>query len=239
MFDVNWLAGPVGRAVHAEERRRQDGRRRARQGARRTPDKSPLAGILRIIPIERMNALLVITPQPAYLDEAKKWIERLDKAGGEGAGIQFYVYAVQNGRAEHIAPLLQQAFTGRVSQQQQAPERPAARAGHPRGHDRLAARVSAAADRCGAECAGDRGVNPAIAQAPAAPRRAGDDPARARAGRGHRRRAQRPGRRRQGQQHGAGRRHARRVLGDRGGAEEARRAAAPGGHRGDHRAKSR
>ena len=46
-----------------------------------TPDKSPLAGLLRIIPIERMNALLVVTPQPAYLDEAKKWIERLDKGG--------------------------------------------------------------------------------------------------------------------------------------------------------------
>ena len=44
-----------------------------------------MPGILRIIPIERMNALLVITPQPAYLDEVKKWIERLDKSGdGDG-----------------------------------------------------------------------------------------------------------------------------------------------------------
>ena len=33
---------------------------------------SPLTGILRIIPIERMNALLVITPQPEYLEEAKR-----------------------------------------------------------------------------------------------------------------------------------------------------------------------
>jgi general secretion pathway protein D len=35
-------------------------------------DKSPLAGIVRIIPIERMNSLLVVTTQPKYLDEAKK-----------------------------------------------------------------------------------------------------------------------------------------------------------------------
>ena len=55
----------------------------------------PLAGILRIIPIERMNALLVITPQPAYLDEAKKWIARLDQGGG-GDGPRFYVYNLQN-----------------------------------------------------------------------------------------------------------------------------------------------
>ncbi len=61
-----------------------------------------------------MNALLVVTPQPAYLDEAKKWIERLDK-GGDGSGVRFYVYQVQNSRAERIGPLLQQAFTGRVT----------------------------------------------------------------------------------------------------------------------------
>jgi general secretion pathway protein D len=63
-----------------------------------------------------MNALLVVTPQPAYLDEAKKWIERLDK-GGEGSGVRFYVYQVQNSRAERIGPLLQQAFSGRIQQQ--------------------------------------------------------------------------------------------------------------------------
>ena len=74
---------------------------------------SPLAGILRIIPIERLNALLVITPQPAYLDEAKKWIARLDQAG-TGDGPSFYVYNLQNQRAEKLGPLLTQAFTGRA-----------------------------------------------------------------------------------------------------------------------------
>jgi general secretion pathway protein D len=115
MFDVNWLAGmSVGlftlqsaevKTVVAELDK-----------AMGPPDKSPLAGILRIIPIERMNALLVVTPQPAYLEEAKKWIDRLDK-GDAGGGVRFYVYQVQNSRAERIGPLLQQAFTGRTTQQ--------------------------------------------------------------------------------------------------------------------------
>ena len=115
MFDVNWVAGmSVGlftlqsadvKSVMSELDK-----------AFGTPDKSPLAGLLRIIPIERMNAILVVTPQPAYLDEAKKWIERLDK-GGEGSGVRFYVYQVQNSRAERIGPLLQQAFSGRVQAQ--------------------------------------------------------------------------------------------------------------------------
>jgi general secretion pathway protein D len=115
MFDVNWIAGmSVGlftlqsadvKTVMAELDK-----------VIGPPDRSPLAGILRIIPIERMNALLIVTPQPEYLDEAKKWIERLDR-GGEGSGVRFYVYQVQNSRAERIGPLLQQAFTGRVTQQ--------------------------------------------------------------------------------------------------------------------------
>src|SRR5207249_5218255 len=113
MFDVNWMAGmSVGlftlqsadvKSIMAELDK-----------ALGTPDKNPLAGILRIIPIERMNALLVITPQPAYVDEAKKWIARLDQGGG-GDGPRFYVYNLQNQRAEKLGPLLTQAFTGRVA----------------------------------------------------------------------------------------------------------------------------
>jgi general secretion pathway protein D len=132
MFDVNWMAGMSAglftlqsadvKSVMAELDK-----------ALGTPDKSPLTGILRIIPIERMNALLVITPQPAYLDEAKKWIERLDKGGTEVSGLRFYVYQVQNGRAEHIGPLLQQAFTGRVTQPAPGPGPPQLVPGTPAG----------------------------------------------------------------------------------------------------------
>jgi general secretion pathway protein D len=115
MFDIDWMAGMSAgvftltnsdvKSVMAELDKVI--------GDRNT---SPLAGILRIVPIERMNALLVITPQPSYLEEVKKWIERLDKGGGgDGGGLQFFVYNLQNQRAEKLGPLLQQAFTGRAS----------------------------------------------------------------------------------------------------------------------------
>ena len=78
---------------------------------------SPLTGILRIIPIERLNALLVITPQPAYLDEAKKWIARLDQPAAAATAASFFVYNLQNQRAEKLGPLLTQAFTGRAQAQ--------------------------------------------------------------------------------------------------------------------------
>jgi general secretion pathway protein D len=132
MFDINWMAGMSAglftlqsadvKSVMAELEK-----------AIGAGDKSPFAGILRVIPLERLNALLVITPQAEYLDEAKKWIERLDKAGSDSAGIRFYVYQVQNGRAERIAPLLQQAFTGRITQSALGPGPPTLAPGTPPG----------------------------------------------------------------------------------------------------------
>ncbi|MEO8101074.1 MAG: type II secretion system secretin GspD [Betaproteobacteria bacterium] len=75
-----------------------------------TAAQSPLAGIVRIIPIERMNGLLVVTTQPKYLEEARKWIERLDRAGGVSGGMRLNVYAVQHGKAEKLAQLLSEVY---------------------------------------------------------------------------------------------------------------------------------
>jgi general secretion pathway protein D len=72
----------------------------------------PLADILRFITISRMNALIVVSTQSQYLDDAKTWIERLDRAG-DAAGENMYVYPVQNGRAENLATLLTQLFDAR------------------------------------------------------------------------------------------------------------------------------
>lgn len=71
---------------------------------------SPLAGIVRIIPIERMNGLLVVSTQPKYLEEARKWIERLDKAGGVAGGMRLNVYQVQYGKADKLAQLLSDVY---------------------------------------------------------------------------------------------------------------------------------
>ena len=112
MFDVDWMAGmSVGLFTLQNADVKTVGQELDKALGDRTT--GPLAGILRIIPIERMNALVVITPQPAYLDEAKKWIVRLDQPG-QGEGPRFYVYNLQNQRAEKLGPLLTQAFTGRA-----------------------------------------------------------------------------------------------------------------------------
>jgi general secretion pathway protein D len=69
--------------------------------------QSPLAGIVRVIPIERLNALFVVTTQPSYLEQAKQWLSRIDSVGGAAAGgSRFFVYQVRNGKAENLAQLV-------------------------------------------------------------------------------------------------------------------------------------
>jgi general secretion pathway protein D len=113
MFDIDWMAGMSAGVFTLHN---ADVKSVSQELDKVIGDKttSPFTGILRIIPIERMNALLVISPNPEYIDQAKKWIERLD--AGTGEGVRFYVYNLQNQRAEHVGQLMQQAFTGRVTQ---------------------------------------------------------------------------------------------------------------------------
>ena len=82
---------------------------------------SPLKGIVRFVPIERLNAVLAISPQAAYLDLAQTWIDRLDR-GAEGAGRRIFVYHVQNGRAADVAEVLSRVFEfGASAGRQRAP----------------------------------------------------------------------------------------------------------------------
>jgi general secretion pathway protein D len=130
MFDLDWMAGM---SVGVFTLQSADVKAVGQELEKAIGDKatSPLAGILRIIPLERLNALLVITPQPAYLDEARKWIARLDQPGS-GDGPSFFVYNLQNQRAEKLGPLLTQAFTGRAAPAA-APSAPTLAPGTPAG----------------------------------------------------------------------------------------------------------
>ena len=226
MFDIDWMAGMSAGLFTLQN---SDVKSVMTELEKLLGDRnaSPFTGILKIVPIERMNALLVVSPQPAYLDEVKKWIDRLDK-GGEGGGLNFYVYHLQNTRAERLAPLLQQAFTGRVTQQA-APSTPTLAPGTPAGTivnpPTFQPQPAVPVANPGAPAAVAAVVNTAT----------GGRGARRRCG-GHGHRAQPAGGRRQGQQHAADHRHRGRVLGDRVGAEEARHRAAAGGDRRHHRA---
>jgi general secretion pathway protein D len=114
IFDVDWLAGmSVGifplQTVDVQSITTELMSIFASEG------ESPLAGMFRFVPLERLGSLLVITPQEAYLDKAEEWITRLDR-GAAGSGEQLFVYRVQNLEAQVLAGYLTQLFGGTTSQ---------------------------------------------------------------------------------------------------------------------------
>lgn len=73
--------------------------------------KGPLAGLIKLLPIERLNAILAVSTQPRYLDEVETWIERLDRYTTHRAG-GIHVYRVQNVDALELANTLSNIFGG-------------------------------------------------------------------------------------------------------------------------------
>jgi general secretion pathway protein D len=73
--------------------------------------ESPLAGMFRFVPLERLGSVMVITYQQEYLYKAEEWINILDR-GAAGSGKQLYVYRVKNLEAPILAGYLTQLFGG-------------------------------------------------------------------------------------------------------------------------------
>ena len=109
MFDVDWMTGmsfgfyPLSAAQASALAAELD------QIFGGDGDEDADGEVVRFVPIDRLNALLVITAQPEYLRRAQTWIERLDKVG-EGDEEQIFVYPVQNGRATDLASVLGELF---------------------------------------------------------------------------------------------------------------------------------
>jgi type II secretion system protein D len=68
-------------------------------------------GTVRLVPVERMNALIVIASSREQLDYIRQWVGVFDSMYGI-ARPKIYVYALQNSKAEHIASLLQSILSG-------------------------------------------------------------------------------------------------------------------------------
>ena len=112
IFDVDWLSGMSVGVYPLLSAEADDvvGELEAIFGA---DGNTPVSGMFRFMPLQGQNAVLVITPQPRYLNEAKTWIERLDAGGGEGA--RLYTYEVLYMKATDLAEQLSQVFGGGYS----------------------------------------------------------------------------------------------------------------------------
>lgn len=68
-------------------------------------------GTLRILPIYRLNSLLVVAATKAHLDYIRNWVATFDKIFSE-ARPKIFVFHLQNSKASHISSLLQAIFSG-------------------------------------------------------------------------------------------------------------------------------
>ncbi|TXS91410.1 type II secretion system protein GspD [Parahaliea maris] len=68
--------------------------------------------LVKIIPIKRLNSLLVVTPRAHYLETVGTWIERLDAAPDSNFAKKLYVYPVQNTTASRLSDLLNSIYSG-------------------------------------------------------------------------------------------------------------------------------
>ena len=107
-FDVDWLRG-MSVGVFSLERASVTDLMPKLDSLFGKDGNTPLAGMLRFIPIERTNALVVISTQPDYLREVGDWIARIDRGGGNEP--QLYVYDVRNIKASDLAHYLAQIYT--------------------------------------------------------------------------------------------------------------------------------
>lgn len=118
VFDVDYLAGMsfalfTPKSIDAKSL--ADDLREVIGGA-----KSPLAGVVNIIVLERQNSVLAISPQPRYLDQLRLWVDRFDRPA-ETTERRVFVYRVQNGRASDLARVLNAVLTGKQAKEANNP----------------------------------------------------------------------------------------------------------------------
>lgn len=109
-FDVDWLAG-MSVGLFSLDRIEVRELLPELEAVFGEGGETPLAGMFRFLPLERLNAIMVITPNEHYLDEAERWIARLDRATA-GAAARLWVYRVKNLEADVLAGYLSDIFGG-------------------------------------------------------------------------------------------------------------------------------
>lgn len=106
-FDVDWLRG-MSFAMFVPQR--TDARLIAPELDKLlNAPGSASAGLVRLIPMDRLNGILAISSQEQYLEDARRFVEVLDREG-EGNERRLFVYHVQNGRASDLTKVLDGAF---------------------------------------------------------------------------------------------------------------------------------
>ena len=73
-----------------------------------TDDKKDvgMSAMVSVLPVERLNSLLVVSPRSEYVERVGAWISELDTIEVSTSEVSLHVYEVENGNAANLASLL-------------------------------------------------------------------------------------------------------------------------------------
>ena len=71
-----------------------------------------LASLIRVMPVERLNSIMVVSPRAHYIDTVRQWVEKLDNVQDPASEPTLQIYPVRNGDAAQLAGLLSTIYGG-------------------------------------------------------------------------------------------------------------------------------
>ena len=69
-----------------------------------------ISAMVRVLPVERLNSILVVSPRSEYVQKVGNWITELDSIEESAAESTLHVYEVINGNADNLASLLSSLY---------------------------------------------------------------------------------------------------------------------------------
>ena len=75
-------------------------------------EASGIRAMVAVMPVERLNSIMVVSPRAQYIEAVRGWVERLDSIEDPASEPTLQVYKVRNGDAGQLAELLSTIYGG-------------------------------------------------------------------------------------------------------------------------------
>ncbi len=120
-FDIDILAGQSYALLPVTAGDAKDFSQALQDAFRGPGGASALSSAVRVVPMQRINAVLVVSSQPRYIEDVRRVYGLVERARRQSVRV-WHVFYLQNSRSNDIANVLQQAFTpGHVTAQPSPP----------------------------------------------------------------------------------------------------------------------
>ena len=113
-FDIDQLAGTSVGVFPVNKGEVKDVHREIMHILKVTDEKEAvgISTMVSVLPVERLNSLLVVSPRSEYVEQVGGWISELDTIELSTSEVTLHVYEVVNGHAANLAALLGAIYGG-------------------------------------------------------------------------------------------------------------------------------